>query len=84
MPRIPCDALKTLIAPACARSKEGSDHFGPYVQSFPVFLQEAIFLGLEPMGHKATALPLRQDSPSIKLKEYIGLNMESRYRATTH
>jgi hypothetical protein len=29
------------IAAACAGCGEGSDHFGPYVQSFSVFLQEA-------------------------------------------
>jgi hypothetical protein len=28
---------------ACTGTKEGSDHFGSYVQSFPAFLQEAIF-----------------------------------------
>jgi hypothetical protein len=30
------------VAPACAVSREGSDHFRSYVQHFPSFLQEPV------------------------------------------
>jgi hypothetical protein len=52
------------VAPACAGSKEGSDHFGSYVRSLSLHLCKWLFLGLEPMTSwsKATTLPLRQGS----------------------
>jgi hypothetical protein len=37
------------VAPACARSGEGSDHFGSYVHSFSLHFCKSLFPGLEPM-----------------------------------
>jgi hypothetical protein len=65
------------VAPACVESGEGSDHFGSYVCSIFLHLCKRLFPGLEPMtswsvGHKATALPLCQGSPS-DYTEYAAL-----------
>jgi hypothetical protein len=38
-----------LVAPACAGSREGSDHFGSYVHSLSLHFYKRLFPGLEPM-----------------------------------
>jgi hypothetical protein len=50
------------VAPACARSGEGSNHFGSYVRSFSLYFCKWLLLGLEPMtswsqGNNFTAAP---------------------------
>jgi hypothetical protein len=50
------------VAPACAGSREGSDHFGSYVRSLSLHFCKWLFLGLEPMtawsqGNNFTAAP---------------------------
>jgi hypothetical protein len=50
------------IAPTCARSEEGSDHFRSYVCSLSLHFCKRLFLGLEPMmswsqGNSFTAAP---------------------------
>jgi hypothetical protein len=37
------------VAPACARSEEGSDHFGSYVRSLSLHLYKMLFSRLETM-----------------------------------
>jgi hypothetical protein len=37
------------VVPVCAKSGEGSDHFGSYVRSFSLHFCKRLFLGLEPM-----------------------------------
>jgi hypothetical protein len=46
------------VAPACAGSGEGSNHFGSYVRSLFLHFCKRLFPGLEPMTscHKATVI----------------------------
>jgi hypothetical protein len=37
------------ITPACAGTREGSDHFGSYVRSLSLYFYKRLFPGLEPM-----------------------------------
>jgi hypothetical protein len=57
-----CMAHPVHVAPACARSGEGSDHFGSYVHSLFLHFCKRLFPGLEPMtswsqGNSFTAAP---------------------------
>jgi hypothetical protein len=50
------------VAPACARSKEGSDHFESYVRNISLYFCKRLFSGLEPMtswsqGNSFTSAP---------------------------
>jgi hypothetical protein len=50
------------VAPACARSVKGSDHFGSYMHNISLHLCKRLFLGLEPItswsqGNNFTAAP---------------------------
>jgi hypothetical protein len=62
---VDCDEKKgspVHVAPACAGSGEGSDHFVSYVRSLSLHFCKRLFLGLEPMtswsqGNSFTAAP---------------------------
>jgi hypothetical protein len=48
------------VAPACAGFGKESGHFRSYVRSISLHFGKRLFPELEPHGHNATALPLRQ------------------------
>ena len=63
------------VAPACAGSREGSDHFGSIVRSLSLHFCKRLFPGLEPMTSwsqgssftTAPRLPFHQITCSIRV-----------------
>jgi hypothetical protein len=66
------------VAPACAGSKEGSNHFVSYVCSISLHFCKRLFLGLEPMtswsqGNSFTAAPRLPLNNNMKFERLFSI-----------